>query len=266
MVVSITPRIPVSFCGEKRWNSPGSDFPLMLRYTEMIQKLRRFSLTTPCCSGWSPSIAQWRTPANSFGGLQGTEGTSKVLREYRGSRVSWRCSRSIYGARDGRQRRHRCGKGRDPVVKDMLDSSTNLIAQLASGIGEDQDEEVATNKYLQWSLGRRHRRGARRRRVGHRKKRGRRWRRWPLSSGSSPSVTERSGMLPGLRVDWLMGCAGGLRSGKLLLLFFLFNSFSFLLCFFEFPIWFSVLLCRDFESMNSYWNRVDILLVPYIVS
>jgi hypothetical protein len=34
------------------------------------------------------------------------------------------------------------------VVKEMLDSSTNLIAQLASGIGEDQDEEVATNKYL----------------------------------------------------------------------------------------------------------------------
>jgi hypothetical protein len=63
-------------------------------------------------------------------------------------------------------------QGSGSGVKDMLDSSTNLIAQLASWIGEDQDEEVATNKYLQWSLGRRHRRGARRRRVGHRKKRG----------------------------------------------------------------------------------------------
>jgi hypothetical protein len=42
-------------------------------------------------------------------------------------------------------------------------------------------------------------------------------------------VREQSGTLPGLQVDWLMGCTGGLRPGKLPLFFPLSILFLFLL-------------------------------------
>jgi hypothetical protein len=99
-----------------------------------------------------------------------TERSGKIQRGLGESRVLWRRSRRFYKARRGWWRRHCGNDGPDVVEMEVLISSANHFVPHASGCGEDEDEDVATNKYPRWSSGGRHRRGARRRAGGHARK------------------------------------------------------------------------------------------------
>jgi hypothetical protein len=107
----------------------------------------------------------------------------------------------------------------------MLDSSTNHSTQLASGIGGDQDEDVATNKYPRWSSGGRHRCGAHRRSVapGEDEEDGVP----PLTGGSRLLVEYRIGIQTRVLLGWL----AGLRPGMLFPIFSVLFSFLFTLFF-----------------------------------